>query len=247
MEQLEFFPINSPCIGVCEINHKGFCKGCFRSREERFNWLKMTPSMQREVINLCIGRKKRMFSSIERMDKSVFFDKIQKSLDGTELALDLNTKNEIEEHLFDETGSSELSEKTIKVLFYFLNMFFFPFLVSCIATIYMEKTNVVREAFKQITSSRDISVEVRRNVFDIAGDNIRVVTSNDLNLRDGPSIKSDEIGVLSIGDVVEVIDSNRSWLYIRTIVDSEVRTGWIFRRYTKKIQVTPRVEGRTSE
>jgi predicted Fe-S protein YdhL (DUF1289 family) len=247
MEQLEIFPITSPCIGVCEINQKGFCKGCFRNREERFNWLNMKPSMQREVINLCIGRKRRMFLSIGRMDKDVFFDRVQKSLDGTELALDFNTKNEIEEHLFTDTGNPELSEKTIKILFYFLNMFFFPFLVSCIATIYMEKTNVVREIFKQKTSSREVAIEVRRNVFDIAGDNIRVVTSHNLNLRDGPSIKSDEIGILSIGDVVEVIDSNRSWLYIRAIVDSEVRTGWIFRRYTKKIQVTPRVEGRRSE
>jgi len=34
MEQLEFFPLESPCVGVCELNNKGYCKGCLRSRED---------------------------------------------------------------------------------------------------------------------------------------------------------------------------------------------------------------------
>lgn len=58
-EQLELFPIPSPCIRRCETDSKGYCLGCFRSREERFNWLKMTPSQQREVIRLCKQRKYR--------------------------------------------------------------------------------------------------------------------------------------------------------------------------------------------
>ncbi|MBP0601589.1 DUF1289 domain-containing protein [Aeromonas sanarellii] len=60
MEQLEFFPLQSPCIGVCELNNKGYCKGCLRSREERFNWLAMTPAQQQEVMRLCRGRKARV-------------------------------------------------------------------------------------------------------------------------------------------------------------------------------------------
>ncbi|MGY3857845.1 MULTISPECIES: DUF1289 domain-containing protein [Aeromonas] len=60
MEQLEIFPLQSPCIGVCEVNNKGYCKGCLRSREERFNWLTMTPAEQQEVMRLCRGRKARV-------------------------------------------------------------------------------------------------------------------------------------------------------------------------------------------
>ena len=60
MEQLEFFPLESPCVGVCELNNKGYCKGCLRSREERFNWLAMTPAQQQEVMRLCRGRKARV-------------------------------------------------------------------------------------------------------------------------------------------------------------------------------------------
>lgn len=41
MEQIELFHIESPCRGVCQSSAKGFCKGCLRSREERFRWHSM--------------------------------------------------------------------------------------------------------------------------------------------------------------------------------------------------------------
>ncbi len=56
MEQLEFFYIPSPCIGICESNNRGYCKGCFRSRDERLHWLKMTNQQKRMVIQLCHRR-----------------------------------------------------------------------------------------------------------------------------------------------------------------------------------------------
>ncbi len=59
MEQLEFFAIPSPCIGVCSVDEKGYCKGCMRKREERFNWLQMTSEQQKHVIKLCRQRYRR--------------------------------------------------------------------------------------------------------------------------------------------------------------------------------------------
>ena len=53
-------PAPEPCVGVCELNNKGYCKGCLRSREERFNWLAMTPAQQQEVMRLCRNRKARV-------------------------------------------------------------------------------------------------------------------------------------------------------------------------------------------
>lgn len=58
--QLEFFEIPSPCIGVCEVNNKGFCKGCYRSREERLYWLELSAEQRRQVIRLCQTRKARV-------------------------------------------------------------------------------------------------------------------------------------------------------------------------------------------
>lgn len=60
MQQLEFFEIPSPCIGVCEVNNRGYCKGCFRSREERLYWLKLTAADKRQVVRLCQQRRLRV-------------------------------------------------------------------------------------------------------------------------------------------------------------------------------------------
>ena len=58
--QLEFFEIPSPCIGVCEVNNKGFCKGCYRSRQERLYWLELSAEQKRQVIRLCQSRRARV-------------------------------------------------------------------------------------------------------------------------------------------------------------------------------------------
>ena len=48
-EQLEFFPVQSPCRGICQSDERGFCRGCFRSRDERFNWQKMSDAQKQEA------------------------------------------------------------------------------------------------------------------------------------------------------------------------------------------------------
>ena len=60
MSQLEFFDIPSPCIGVCELNNRGYCKGCLRSRDERQQWLTYSPVQKRNIIRLCQQRKARV-------------------------------------------------------------------------------------------------------------------------------------------------------------------------------------------
>lgn len=70
-QQLELFeiPIPSPCIRRCETDSKGYCLGCFRSREERFNWLKMTSSQQKDVIRLCKQRKYRRWLTLQKQSE----------------------------------------------------------------------------------------------------------------------------------------------------------------------------------
>lgn len=63
MEQLEFFDIPSPCVGVCIANNRGYCKGCFRSREERLYWLKFSDTQKREVIRLCQRRQRKVLQA----------------------------------------------------------------------------------------------------------------------------------------------------------------------------------------
>lgn len=52
-EQLEFFPVPSPCRGICQSDDRGYCRGCLRSRDERFNWMKFSDAQKREVLRLC--------------------------------------------------------------------------------------------------------------------------------------------------------------------------------------------------
>lgn len=59
-EQLEFFPVPSPCRGICESDARGNCRGCLRTREERFNWMNYSDARKREVLRLCHQRFLRL-------------------------------------------------------------------------------------------------------------------------------------------------------------------------------------------
>ncbi|CAI0865717.1 DUF1289 domain-containing protein [Serratia grimesii] len=59
-QQLEFFDIPSPCRGICQADERGFCRGCLRSREERFGWMQMSDAQKRDVLRLCYQRLLRM-------------------------------------------------------------------------------------------------------------------------------------------------------------------------------------------
>lgn len=63
MEQFELFRIESPCRGVCQSSAKGFCKGCLRSREERFHWHDLNEVQRRQVIQLCKARWQRLLKA----------------------------------------------------------------------------------------------------------------------------------------------------------------------------------------
>jgi uncharacterized protein len=60
MQQIELFPVPNPCRGICQSNAKGYCLGCFRSRNERFNWNDMMPSEKMRVIEVCELRREKV-------------------------------------------------------------------------------------------------------------------------------------------------------------------------------------------
>jgi uncharacterized protein len=69
VEQIELFQVESPCRGVCENSAKGFCKGCLRSREERFQWFRLTDREKRKVLQICKQRWQRLLKARQgRMD-----------------------------------------------------------------------------------------------------------------------------------------------------------------------------------
>jgi predicted Fe-S protein YdhL (DUF1289 family) len=60
IDQGEFFHTPNPCRSICTVNNKGFCKGCFRSREERFHWNEFSEYQKHLVVQICYGREKKV-------------------------------------------------------------------------------------------------------------------------------------------------------------------------------------------
>ncbi|WP_369311411.1 DUF1289 domain-containing protein [Providencia rettgeri] len=70
-EQLEFFDIPSPCRGICQTNEQGYCRGCYRTRDERFNWLKFSNAEKRNIIRLCRQRLLRATNKKITQDEAI--------------------------------------------------------------------------------------------------------------------------------------------------------------------------------
>lgn len=63
IDQGEFFDIPSPCVGICAVNNRGYCKGCLRNRQERFHWNDFTLFQKQQVINLCSRRRQKILDA----------------------------------------------------------------------------------------------------------------------------------------------------------------------------------------
>ncbi|MBR6027313.1 MAG: DUF1289 domain-containing protein [Neisseriaceae bacterium] len=83
MNQLEFFDIPSPCIGVCTANSKGYCKGCLRNRDERIYWSKLSNEDRRKVIRLCAIRRKKALELMNNQQESLNTPNTSNSLPET--------------------------------------------------------------------------------------------------------------------------------------------------------------------
>lgn len=91
-DQLEMFSLPNPCVGVCESNRFGYCKGCLRSREERFNWHAKTEPEQRQILTLLSKRRTRLLKQVRQ----------QSGQESTQL----NHQTPTQKHLFDEFNES---------------------------------------------------------------------------------------------------------------------------------------------
>jgi len=62
------FDIANPCRGICEVNNKGYCKGCLRKREERFHWNEFTPFQKQLIVNLCARRRAKALAAMRQAE-----------------------------------------------------------------------------------------------------------------------------------------------------------------------------------
>ena len=63
IDQGELFSIPNPCKGVCTSNSRGYCRGCLRSRQERFHWHEFSPFQQQLIANACEKRRLKILAA----------------------------------------------------------------------------------------------------------------------------------------------------------------------------------------
>lgn len=73
MAQAELFDIDSPCISVCEMDDKGYCKGCLRNRTERQLWHMMNDEQKRQVLRLLFIRRQKQKTTAAKLAKQAIF------------------------------------------------------------------------------------------------------------------------------------------------------------------------------
>jgi uncharacterized protein len=68
VDQLELFDLPNPCIGVCQSNSRGYCIGCLRSRDERFNWHQKPAEERARILKLLAQRRARLNAKTKKDD-----------------------------------------------------------------------------------------------------------------------------------------------------------------------------------
>lgn len=63
IDQGELFNIPSPCKRICKLNNKGYCIGCFRSRDERLYWNEFSNYQKQLIVNLCEKRRRKVLET----------------------------------------------------------------------------------------------------------------------------------------------------------------------------------------
>ncbi|KPA12105.1 SH3, type 3 domain protein [Candidatus Magnetomorum sp. HK-1] len=126
-----------------------------------------------------------------------------------------------------------------------IKLFIFPILVGLVLAVispfcdyYVKKHLSLNNGDKRIIINYSIKM-IADQVDNISLINtFRIVTANTLNVRKNNLNKSQKIGVLYFGDIVEVLTNKRKWSLVRYCnKESDILLqGWVFSRYLKAIK-----------
>ncbi|MCH8491705.1 MAG: DUF1289 domain-containing protein [Idiomarina sp.] len=81
VNQLEMFDLPNPCVGICESGPRGYCRGCLRSRDERYQWHLKPESERAEILRLLAGRQKRREAFLRQQAEQEQKEQAQQQLD----------------------------------------------------------------------------------------------------------------------------------------------------------------------
>lgn len=101
--------------------------------------------------------------------------------------------------------------------------------------------NRVEKYFESIIDKKPVTrtdiLKVNKNIDWNSLNDFRIITGENVRLREKPSMKSEVIETIGKNTVVAILDkSGRQWLYVQVQSGDELITGWITRTYTKPIK-----------
>ncbi len=127
------------------------------------------------------------------------------------------------------------------IIIYFVFNIFTPIVNDLIKT---KVLDVFNEAGNFIVSSLPVNAFTKELItykdetidWDVLKD-FRIITADNVRLRDKPSMQGDVIELIDKYSVVAVLDrSNRKWIYVKLSIGNEQVCGWVNRSYTKPLK-----------
>ena len=147
-------------------------------------------------------------------------------------------EHEIEAAVTEPVKFIELSPKARGFLVFIIVHVMIPLFIGLSGNIAFDvwKDYQQKQSISKAIDVKEVRQILREELSSSVLTHFRVVSGNNLRLRDRPSMKSETITLLSIGTPVQIIDnSNRSWLLVEVQIDEKLITGWVSRRYTKRL------------
>lgn len=101
--------------------------------------------------------------------------------------------------------------------------------------------NRAEKYFESIIDKKPVTrtdiLKVNKNIDWNSLNDFRIITGENVRLREKPSMKSEVIETIGKNTVVAILDKRgRQWLYVQVQSGDELITGWITRTYTKPIK-----------
>ena len=178
------------------------------------------------------------FNSVVR--ESVFSELDSLGIDQFDLPedqdIDQSIQAEIQKELAENSDYNSLSKRAQLLLSYIYHKYFLPIILGLLTGIMWQQAQKVQISLQEKETPAEIKSYTRKPIPGINKNLLkgyRVVTGADVHLRKDPSMKSDIITTLPLGQLLEVLDkSNRSWIFVKVEIEGEEFVGWVSRRYT---------------
>lgn len=184
---------------------------------------------------------------------SMFEDSIQNLFFLTDINLNFvstppSVKNVVKNQAFVTTEADKSIEKIIpdrtQPVFWFLLIFF---LKSFWDGIVMPQFNDMfitpmvdsYQATQKPSSEKEKIIGIRKLTKgnkNVHFENSRFITGSRVNLRSGPSTKTEILAELNFGQVVTILQNTRDWVEISYIYENEILQGWVSKRYIGKFK-----------